>query len=373
MLQGGRTDVQRRENWRHRMRNLALTLGALLVVVYVSGVVHDSSNGNSDELSPQRDSSATARSRDGANATNRTVDTIRDSLLWKTKAEQVAKALTRLRESPDKETQSAPLASSLETLTNRLELVSRFLKSHEASLSTPVEPGSPLATEIDQLVEEAEQYRRSPNRSAAAPNLPDRAVLLTELDARIAQADRHFQDDIQTKAAEEFAPTRQQLQEEITRLQYETRDIAEKTELARQKIEAEVREREDDLARLQRQRALERDLAEVRRLLCPFISPGHVQPNSSVWDRIRTVESEPVSLGRLGNIGALKPTMKGLESLYTFGARSDAGINDRPPGAFPEYAANGLSKAHILEAVKRAQELLRVHGAALVEQKMLSP
>jgi hypothetical protein len=202
----------------------------------------------------------------------------------------------------------------------------------------------------------------------------DPSQLLAELDNRVEQEGARFRQDIQTDAANKFAVTRRELEQDIALLRYESRDIKEEILFTEQKIEKLTQQRKKEIERLERQRLLERDMPEVRRLLSPFISPGHVQPKTSAWDVFWTPDSHPVSLSRLENIGALNRTMKGLETLRIFGGMYDHGsYNDRPLGAFPSHDSDSLSKPRILEPLKRSQELLRMHGRALVEQKMLSP
>ena len=80
-----------------------------------------------------------------------------------------------------------------------------------------------------------------------------------------------------------------------------------------------------------RDAALQRDMAQVRAYLSPFISPGHIQPNSRENAAIveYTVQSMPVSLVRLERLGALQPTMEGLHRLYRFGGNYGPRSNGR--------------------------------------------
>jgi hypothetical protein len=128
-----------------------------------------------------------------------------------------------------------------------------------------------------------------------------------------------------------------------------------------------------------RDAALQRDMAQVRAYLSPFISPGHIQPNSRKNAAIVefTVQSMPVSLVRLERLGALEPTMEGLGRLFKFGGnygpRSN-GRNARPRGSFPQYGwAGDIKKPSIHAAVQKAQKLLRRHSQALVDARLLSP
>ena len=147
------------------------------------------------------------------------------------------------------------------------------------------------------------------------------------------------------------------------------------TELRRQ-IAQMQREQADFQAKAARAEALRREMSDVKQYLSPFTAPGHLQPKSdrNAWDTERTADAKPVSLARLKRLGALEPTMEGLERLYIFGGGKNAVLNNsRPLGSFPEYWAQHLSKPDVLQAVKRAQQLLRDHGQALVEAQLLSP
>lgn len=160
------------------------------------------------------------------------------------------------------------------------------------------------------------------------------------------------------------------------------------------KVELELRDKKDiaaklreDLARTQREQiskrekanraaALNRDMAEVRKYLPAFTTPGHYQPNStsSAWVVELTIEARPVSLSRLDKLGALKQTVEGLDRLYAFGGGRAIDVNnDRPQGSFPNYAPYYIKQLEIRSIVARSQELLREHGQAMVEAGILSP
>jgi hypothetical protein len=117
-------------------------------------------------------------------------------------------------------------------------------------------------------------------------------------------------------------------------------------------------------------------MADVRKYLNPFTSPGHVQPNKtfSPVNITITADAMPVSLSGLNEFNALEQTLEGLKRLHRFGGANSAAVkNDRPFGEFPAYPSNYVKNSEVLVILKRAQQLLRDHGQALVEAKLLSP
>lgn len=187
-----------------------------------------------------------------------------------------------------------------------------------------------------------------------------------------AQRDQDHQDNLVRKAREvarsesrvEIAQAQALLQTEIER------QASLKRQLEVQQVKADALGKRNS-----RQAALQRDRAEVDSLLKPFTSPGHYQPasRSNAWDMEWTVDPMPVSLSRLDRLGALEKSPAGLLALYIVGgAKAPGASHDRPLGTFPQCWAGHLEKPKIRDAVLRAQELLRMHGAALVEQGLLT-
>ncbi|PHQ37036.1 hypothetical protein [Rhodopirellula bahusiensis] len=154
------------------------------------------------------------------------------------------------------------------------------------------------------------------------------------------------------------------------------RDQQDHAKRLRVEIEQTQREQEKFKAKTARAEALRREMPDVQKYLVPFTSPGYRQPNSdsNPWDNTRTAEAKPVSLSRLKRLGALDYNLKGLENLYIFGGIKARGTNNtRPLGSFPEYASQRLNRPEVRQPLERAQQLLRDHGQAMVEQQLLSP
>ncbi len=114
------------------------------------------------------------------------------------------------------------------------------------------------------------------------------------------------------------------------------------------------------------------ELPTIRQLLSPFISPGYVQPVTSIEFRPST-EKTPVSLSVLKQLGALDPDDEGLLALLRIGgSRQEGRANDRPLGSFPQFHSElDIRKSRVRAAVARAQTLLRMYGEFMVEDGLL--
>ena len=125
-----------------------------------------------------------------------------------------------------------------------------------------------------------------------------------------------------------------------------------------------------------RERRFRKDESEIKSLLSPFVSDGHIQLKGSTdpWSWKKSAFAGPISISALRQLGALENTTEGLKKLYQFGGAKHRGAaHDRPLGTFPRYSPSDFTKRETLNKIKRAQQLLRDHGRALVESGMLSP
>jgi len=149
------------------------------------------------------------------------------------------------------------------------------------------------------------------------------------------------------------------------------------TTLQRKADEARLAE-EAQAAELATQRAYLRSIEgrqQVQSYLQPFVAPGFGQPHGYTVRNLSfetTSQKGPVSLGRLRQIGALKDDMEGISMLA---AAANNFHNDRPKWAVRSYItvdppANWSAAERQL--AKRAQELLRTYGDALVEEGLLA-
>lgn len=252
-------------------------------------------------------------------------------------------------------------------LSRRLDSIAHQLEGGE--LSTAAE--EKIQQSLNMLRQQAGQLNHLSNRPPVNVERIDAAIasgaqsiLMVEKTA-IQQA----QDEAERTIRSEKEPT-------IRNVRLELRDQQDQAANLRRQIAQVQREQAEFQAKAARAEALRREMSDVKRYLSPFTAPGYLQPKSdrNAWDVERTADAEPVSLTRLKRLGALEPTMEGLERLYIFGGGKNAVLNNsRPLGSFPQYWAQKLSKPEVLQAVKRAQQLLRDHGQAMVEEQLLAP
>jgi len=203
------------------------------------------------------------------------------------------------------------------------------------------------------------------------------------LSALVSAAIEREQTARSEKLVEAIETTKKQVQaqheSEINAARLKNNDLKDREATLKTSLAKAIKDWKEKQEKIACDAALQRDMAQVRAYLGPFISPGHIQPNSreNASKVEYTVQSMPVSLLRLERLGALEPTMEGLHRLYRFGGdygpRSN-GRNARPRGSFPQYGSAGdIKKPSINAAVQKAQNLLRRHSKALVDARLLSP
>jgi hypothetical protein len=288
--------------------------------------------------------------------------TVPQVTVWTSRSNEVLAAIDRLASKhPDRAAE----------LRKRLAVISEFISENEQSLPNEFDRDSEVANELTQL-----QWEATNLLSADAEGSEDEsstAVVLARLDNEVLAHAQERVQHIQEQVQRAVAPHVEEARQASEKLQRDTRDLEDEIAALTRSTRQIVDEREravDQTARLQ---AIRRDLPEIRRLLSPFISPGHTQPNKTAIDWPITAEKRPVSLSGLKRVGALQPTMKGLQDLMVCGSMMAPGPSgERPRGSFPDYDKY-LTSPENLAAVKRAQELLRTHGQALVEERLLSP
>lgn len=260
--------------------------------------------------------------------------------------------------------------ASSATLTPHLQSLRNSLKSVHLSEQETLNVHDSLAKLEHQLLGSKEQ---------SDPTSTDVLTFERHLDSveQSIRSDEHEE----VRKARDFAEqkvraTHEEKEPSIRDIRLSTRDNQDRAATLRRQIAKLQREQKEFQAKAARAAALQRDLADVERYLKPFTAPGYLQPKSdrNAWDTERTVDAKPVSLARLKRLGALDDTMEGLERLYIFGGGKNPVLNNsRPLGSFPQYWAQHLGKPEVQNAVQRAQELLREHGQALVEEQRLSP
>lgn len=111
---------------------------------------------------------------------------------------------------------------------------------------------------------------------------------------------------------------------------------------------------------------------DVQRILKPFTEKGYVQPynQGGVVGFKKTTVHSPMSYTAIESLGALEPTMKGLNALNTLVIGNT--LNDRATRwQFHVYSENWSRSDQ--DYIQKVQETLRELGPTLVEMEMLAP
>lgn len=258
--------------------------------------------------------------------------------------------------SPERQTAASSLADALEAV----------------DLVAVDQDGSRWPVRVDRLLSgavltSASDKNRSPTDAA-------RERTRAEISASIARTAQERQQAAKKAIDEAIAEVQAAREADLRAATLSIRDAQDQVEQLNTAIQRTVSGLKDQQAQAARAAALARDLAEVRSLLSPFITPGHFQPPSGGGHKYeRTTDAKPVSLSRLQGAGALDPTQEGLTYLLRFGGSRRTRGNRRPLGSFPAYQGYGSPQNdRNMPRVQRAQALLRQHGQALVEAKLLS-
>ena len=231
-----------------------------------------------------------------------------------------------------------------------------------------------LESELIAIQEQIVEFGKQPPAST-----PDDASLPTKVNAIVEQERTARSKRIANATETAKQQVQSQYASEIRTARLKDNDLKDRVAALKASLAKAIKDWKEKQEKESRDAALQRDMAQVRAYLGPFISPGHIQPNSRENASIveYTVQSMPVSLLRLERLGALQPTMEGLRRLHHFGGdygpRSN-GRNARPRGSFPQYGwAGDIKKSSIRAVVQKAQNLLRQHSQALVDARLLSP
>lgn len=258
-----------------------------------------------------------------------------------------------------------------------LQIIRTFDRSKVALLkqvsTTKVSPDSDFGK---QIVAKLGELGRLPNDDAdIRDTIGNSAIDLGSVASSIRQVvDRRVkqeQADLESVIDSAIEQAKHDRANELRTASLKLRDAEDAVATDRLQIHKAETDRGDEKARAARLAALQRDMVDVRAYLIPFITPGHVQPDSlrSAGNIRHTLEAMPVSLVELERIGALVPSLKGLEILH----RAACASNDRPHASFPIYALEGgVTRRDVRPFVEKAQALLRQHGQALVEANLLS-
>ncbi|MCA9148123.1 MAG: S46 family peptidase [Planctomycetales bacterium] len=260
---------------------------------------------------------------------------------------------------------------AIESLRPAIEKLNAEFSTLRIPVDSPV--GQELTDELAKLTARAAEYVADRGTQSTPTEATDVARRIA---AAVRQRGIHKASETKHFVEQRVANLRATREPEIRLGELNVRDAVDKVVRLKSRLDQEIENRKKELAKAQRAAALERDMAEVRATLSPFITPGHVQPREAgkSYKLETTVEAKPVSLERLQRTGALDSTNEGLDRLFRFGGSRKTQGSDRPLGTFPEYGwAGDINKPGIRQRVLRAQYLLRTHGQALVESRRLSP
>lgn len=174
---------------------------------------------------------------------------------------------------------------------------------------------------------------------------------------------------------EQAIPMRQAHATRLALLTRRNRELADELQRTLDRIQQSERDTREKIAKRQRLEAYVKDKGEIERLLKPFTSPGFLQLGEHWNDWQRRADKQPLSYRDLERVGALADDIEGIRILsYVGGMPSGLHPNSaRPLGSFPKWYENTLSIPAHLEAIKRAQQLIRVHSVYLIEAGLLQP
>ena len=208
------------------------------------------------------------------------------------------------------------------------------------------------------LVEAIEQHQGQQEKAEAAR--------LTEVrDTARAQAEKELTERI-TKAERELSEAKVKAEEQ--RIEFEKQQLAEETRLREQKHKADLaglkeesKRVEEALSEAQLDRAMQRDMNEIKGLLAAFVSPGFRHRNDD--------KKGPASYSVIKARKALEDTQTGMTALLWLACAD----NDRPHDALPYYIGGNVNWNETnAKPIERAQELLNKYGELMVKKGLLA-
>ncbi len=276
------------------------------------------------------------------------------------------------------EQQLSVLAAPLESGPARLELSPEFLRALDDLGRQMTDATSQIERRL-QLIEALTQETGSmpPASLILEETLRNRQASTIRAEAeRLATVREKARREAEQENAQRIAASERELvaaeakrQEEKLRAEKERIEqltAAEKTQAAEEAklraveqraiqegLKAEATRVEAAIKDAQLEREFQRDLADIKSYLSPFISEGYGRRKSG---------KGPMSLGYLKSKGALAESQNGINVLHL----QATGTNDRPLGSFPGgYSTNDVA------GINKAAELLRKYGDLLVKKGML--
>ncbi len=251
---------------------------------------------------------------------------------------------------------------------NRLAIFRRHIEQHLDAVPQSNRNDHPLRIALQRLSEEISSL------SQAVPKAQDglnwKAGFATfDADQR-AKHSRNVDREFERLTAPLIEPHRSAL----AALTRKSQNLSEQIQVIRDKELLIENKTDRELARQARLLKFEPIRVEALRLLSPFITPAYSQPGSDAHNWVQTQEKKPVSRQALERLGALEPTLRGLETLSKLGGQQWHNPETRRPwGSFPTPDNAALTRPRDIETVKRAQQLLIEHGQTLIDEGLLSP
>ncbi len=278
--------------------------------------------------------------------------------------ERLRASVTKIRETFS---QAVTPFSDLKSDDNKLAEVEAELRSAAAKFDT-------LDTALDNLTSTAKSTPGSPTlrEAFAALKVEEAKGILQEATEQKEKLRTRFDEEIKNakKDLETLRSHADNAQSELTRIEAESKQQLADASKQRTDLMRELTQK-----RLDARKRMEEALPEFRDRLSPFLKSSYRQPDGS-GQFVGTIDSLPVSYSALLRVGALEDDQRGLGILYHLGqiSRTIWG-NDRPQGSFPdgsiwEFASQ---KPEIIRQLKAIQEILRRHGEAMMEAKLLAP
>lgn len=182
---------------------------------------------------------------------------------------------------------------------------------------------------------------------------------LTLADAIEEEEARRARNDAEERTKRIDAVLRETLAERLDEEEAVVRALVEE-EVATMRAERETKEKETRLRELVA-RAKREGVADQ---LAAFTTPGYY-----VFSGPNHEQKQPYSLSHLHSLGALKPTSKGLETLYQVAHFH----HDRDRPRWNWNAGGNILKPGVDDRVREIQDMLNEYGEALVEMGLLLP
>ncbi len=141
-----------------------------------------------------------------------------------------------------------------------------------------------------------------------------------------------------------------------------------------QSIQTAIRTQTDSVRDMSKQMKLraKASRSDVRFQLAAFLTPGYYTPYAAGarLDQQRSFDQKPISYGKLQELGALSPTLDGLNTFVVIGA---FGGNDRPRLDMRYNNIKWLKDKVLFERAKQLQALIIELGPTFVDLKVMEP